>query len=132
MPDPFPVPPPRRIYPPEGKDFLSVLRVDATGPPGPGGESKSYLVSYDVPGEGETAFRTIAFQDGPVPEVGVTGLTNEVLLAAVEDRLAAFQAGPYACPENGFALGAVRNALTFLHSRTCDRQRRGVEGAYKT
>lgn len=73
---------------------------------------------------------TILFQNGPIPEKGVNGLTQEVLLAIVQDRLEAFQAGPFACEENGNALEAVKEAMHWLHHRTLKRLARGVEGTH--
>lgn len=59
---------------------------------------------------------------------GITGISNEALLAIVEDRLAGFQAGPFACAWNATALEHVRLALVCMLGRTKDRQARGVEG----
>jgi hypothetical protein len=73
----------------------------------------------------------ISFQNGPIAEAGVNGLTQEALLAIVADRLRSFQAGPYACPENGDALAAVEEAMACLHSRTKARMARGVEGTHQ-
>lgn len=60
---------------------------------------------------------TIAFQRGPEKTVGVNGLTNEVLLAIVMDRLERFQMGPAPCDENGEALGLLEHALAMLAAR---------------
>jgi len=70
------------------------------------------------------------FQDGPLAE-GINGLTNEVLLAILEDRLVGFQSGPFACEANAFALAHVREALEILHARTAERSGRGVEGKHE-
>lgn len=72
----------------------------------------------------------VVFQNGPIPEKGVNGVTQEALLAIVEDRLASFQAGPFGCEENARALSAVRDALHWLHYRTLKRMARGVEGTH--
>ncbi len=72
----------------------------------------------------------IAFQNGPIPEVGVNGVTQEALLAIVEDRLKSFQAGPYACRENALALTHLQEAMHWLHHRTRERVARGVEGTH--
>jgi hypothetical protein len=72
--------------------------------------------------------QVILFQNGPINEKGVNGLTQEVLLAIVADRLRSFQAGPYACKENACALTHVEEALHWLQQRTLARMRRGVEG----
>jgi hypothetical protein len=70
----------------------------------------------------------IDFQNGPIPANGTNGFTQEVLLAIVQDRLEAFQAGPFACEENGKALAAVKEAQHWLQFRTLKRMARGVEG----
>lgn len=73
----------------------------------------------------------ILFQNGPINENGVNGLTQEVLLAIVADRLRSFQAGPCACRENALALTKIEEAMHWLHSRTLSRMQRGVEGTNK-
>jgi hypothetical protein len=62
--------------------------------------------------------------------VGVNGITNEVLLAIVADRLRGFQSSPYACQENAEALECTEAALRRLHDRTRAREARGVEGTH--
>ncbi len=59
------------------------------------------------------------------------GVTNEVLLAIVIDRLEGFQAGPFACDENARALNFCEFALDELHRRTRDRSARGVENKHE-
>ncbi len=105
------------------------LRIEPSEHRTPGGAPASYRVYWnEVEGvRPKLASLFLPFQLGPVAD-GVNGLTNEALLAVVADRLEAFQAGPYACPENGLALSAVKQALGALHARTRDRRRRGVEG----
>jgi hypothetical protein len=73
----------------------------------------------------------IVFQNGPIAEVGINGLTQEVLLAIVMDRLRSFQKGPFACRENAIALTKIEEALHWLQQRTIARMRRGVEGTSK-
>jgi hypothetical protein len=70
----------------------------------------------------------IEFQNGPIQEAGVNGISNEALLAVVEDRLIGFQSGEYACRENAVALTKIQEAMMWLQKRTLDRVRRGVEG----
>lgn len=71
---------------------------------------------------------TILFQNGPIKDVGVNGITHEALMAIVADRLRSFQKGPFACKENEQALLHVEEALHWLQARTLERLRRGVEG----
>ena len=70
----------------------------------------------------------IAFQNGPIQEAGVNGISNESLLAVVEDRLLGFQSGQFACRENAIALTKLQEAMMWLQKRTRDRMARGVEG----
>lgn len=62
----------------------------------------------------------------PMSPVHAMGVTNEVLLAIVADRLEAFQAGEFACPENALALHHVLAALSSLHYRASGRAQRGA------
>jgi hypothetical protein len=96
---------------------------------GVGGANHVYQVSGDNGVTGWT--QTITFQNGPINEVGVNGLTQEVLLAICADRLRAFQAGPYACRENSLALTKIEEAQHWLHHRTLARMARGVEGTHE-
>jgi len=73
---------------------------------------------------------SILFQNGPIAEAGVNGLTHEALLAIVADRLRSFQKGPYACKANACALTHIEEAMHWLQQRTIERMRRGVEGTH--
>ena len=70
----------------------------------------------------------IKFQNGPIQETGVNGISNEALLAVLEDRLLGFQSGQFACRENAIALTKIQEAMMWLQKRTRDRMLRGVEG----
>ncbi|WP_085033918.1 hypothetical protein [Ensifer aridi] len=107
------------------------LTIEVLDEPGAGGANHVYQVrGYHAKEADETAV-VIRFQDGPIAEAGVNGLTQEVLLAIVADRLRSFQAGQYACRENALALTKVEEAMHWLHSRTRARMLRGVEGTHK-
>lgn len=73
----------------------------------------------------------IKFQNGPIAEVGVNGVTNEALLAIVIDRMRGFQSSQFACRENALVLTKLEEALQWLHWRTRGRINRGVEGTGK-
>lgn len=103
-------------------DVISVFAMDE---PGSGGANHIY--DCTIP-DGQTV--TIAFQDGPIAEVGVNGLTHEVLLAIVIDRMQAFQRGPYSCRENALALTKLEEAQHWLLARTRERMARQVEGTH--
>jgi hypothetical protein len=110
-----------------------LLSIAALGPPGPGGACRHYRVSgfcsaYGQPeGQGRLEMH---FQHGLPSEVGVNGITDEVLLAVLIDRLEGFLQGPFACRESDAALTHLRNALAALQVRTRDRLARGVEGRH--
>lgn len=101
------------------------LKITVVDEPGAGGAHHYYDVEHDQTGD---LYCVVRFQEGPIAEAGVNGITQEVLLAIVADRLRSFQAGPYACKENACALTHIEEAMLWLHKRTWDRMARGVEG----
>lgn len=69
--------------------------------------------------EGGQNLTTLRFQDRCVERcTDINGLTNEVLLAIVQDRLEQFQLGQFPCVENLGAIRHVKLALMELHHRT--------------
>lgn len=106
------------------------LEITVLDEPGPGGANHVYEVDTP-PEEGKYAGVKIHFQKGPINENGINGITQEVLLAIVADRLRSFQAGQYSCRENAVALTHVETAMLWLHKRTWDRMARGVEGTHQ-
>ncbi len=103
------------------------IQITVMDEPGAGGANHYYVV--DVDGS-ESAGLDVHFQNGPIAEVGVNGVTQEVLLAIVIDRLRCFQNGPFACKENNEALVHAVESLDWLKSRTKARMARGVEGTH--
>lgn len=99
------------------------IRVRVLDEPGAGGACHEYEVVID--GRERVI---ISFQNGPIAEAGVNGLTQEVLLAIVVDRLRGFQSGEFACRENALALTKIEEAQHWLQHRTRARMARGVEG----
>lgn len=85
---------------------------------------------YEIQGFDDKSSVIIVFQNGPINEVGVNGMTHEVLLAILADRLRGFQKGPYACKANACALTHIEEAQHWLQQRTIERMRRGVEGTH--
>lgn len=92
---------------------------------GHGGASHAYRILRE---EDNAQVGSVNFQNGPIHEVGVNGVTHEVLLAIVADRLRGFQTGDFACPENAAALLMIEAALATLKARTLARIARRVEG----
>jgi hypothetical protein len=110
------------------------LMVTAEDQPGPGGANHVYRVAFPFPSDQGTPRISpvdIFFQYGPINEAGVNGLTQEVLLAIVADRLRSFQKGPFSCKANACALTHIEEAMHWLQQRTLERMRRGVEGTNK-
>lgn len=105
------------------------IKITARDEPGVGGANHTYYLEYDVP-TGREVIR-LHFQEGPIGEVGVNGITNEALIAIHMDRLEGFQSGPFRCYENQDALQSLRRVLDALQDRTRSRQRRGVEGTHE-
>lgn len=95
------------------------VRYDIFGPRKPRGQA-GMVPSFGL---------NMKFQDGPIAD-GINGLTNEVLLAILMDRLEGFQTGPYKCDENAAALAHLGDAMQILSERTQKRVERGVEGTH--
>jgi hypothetical protein len=119
------------------------LTVTVDDEPGAGGANHLYTVSgFNTAGNASDPFvahygapadhATVLFQNGPisVDGNGVNGVTHEVLLAIVADRLRSFQKGPYSCKANACALTHIEEAQHWLQQRTLERMRRGVEGTH--
>ena len=114
------------------------LIVQVLDEPGQGGACHDYYISgYDPTKnpsfDAHSQDTEILFQNGPISEegVGLNGITHEVLLAIVADRLRSFQKGPYPCKANACALTHIEEAMHWLQQRTLERMRRGVEGTHQ-
>lgn len=106
---------------------IEILVLDEKGH---GGAHHHYRVTINKGKEGQNVF-DILFQNGPINECGVNGLTHEVLLAIVRHRLECFQEGKYRCAENEAALAHTIASQEALLSRTRARIARGVEGTHQ-
>lgn len=117
------------------------LQIEVTDEPGQGGANHRYEItgfdtstnaSDDSLGRVMSGLtrQVILFQNGPIKEFGVNGITSEAFLAIAIDRLRSFQAGPYACRENEIALTHIETGLMWLQRRTVARIKRGVEGTH--
>ena len=105
-----------------------LLMVEVLDGPGAGGACHEYSITTPPPHGVQTL---IKFQNGPIAEAGVNGLTHEALLAILIDRLEHFQAGPYANDYNAAALAHLQSAAGCLHDRTRERMARSVEGTHQ-
>jgi hypothetical protein len=108
------------------------LTIYVCDEPGQGGANHVYDIAYNLnPGTdagGTSSMCRISFQNGPIQEAGVNGISGEALIAVAIDRLRSFQEGPFACYENAQALTKLEEGLMWLQKRTRDRMARGVEG----
>lgn len=106
------------------------LDITVIDEPGQGGANHEYLIGIGGKNGYGHFLKTlqVSFQNGPIAEFGVNGITQEALLAVVIDRLRSFQAGPFSCRENAIALTHCEDALMWLQRRTIARIKRGVEG----
>jgi hypothetical protein len=103
-------------------DKLTVLVHDE---PGSGGAHHQYSITLP-----DQQRYHIDFQNGPIAEAGVNGLTHEALLAILIDRLECFQKGNFANSYNQRALEHMVGAQESLKDRTRERMTRGVEGRH--
>lgn len=119
-----------------------LLKIEVLDEPGAGGAHHLYHItgfnSGSNPSDPWTArhgspaqHSTLLFQNGPIADIGVNGITHEALLAVLIDRLECFQAGPYANDYNAAALNHLRSAQGALQDRTRERMSRNVEGTHK-
>ncbi len=108
----------------EGDSVNHQIELTVTDEPGAGGACHVYKLMWPDGGN------LVTFQNGPIKESGVNGVTHEALLAVVIDRLRSFQAGPYSCRDNAVALTHIEEALMWLQRRTRERIKRGVEGTH--
>lgn len=115
-----------KIYP-DNNDALEIMALEDVKDTG--GAPTVYKVYNADSGDLILSF---PFQNGPVGEVGINGLTHEVLLAIAADRLRWYQEGRYRCKANACAITHIEEALHWLQQRTLDRMRRGVEGTNET
>ncbi len=108
------------------------LAIKVLDEPGQGGANHVYEIHADESvvtlKPGVTVHITLKFQNGPIQEAGVNGISGEALLAVLIDRLRSFQSGQFACRENAVALTNCEQAMMWLQKRTRDRLARGVEG----
>lgn len=126
----------------EGDSANHQLTIEVTDTPGAGGANHRYEITgfdndtnpsrFNSSGYSHSGARLVVmFQNGPIKEFGVNGVTQEALLAIVIDRLKSFQSGPFACESNQKALDYTMLALDFLKDRTRARIARGVEGTHQ-
>lgn len=115
----------------DGDSANHQVSVTVMDEPGAGGAHHDYYVAWPSKEENHPgSYLSLKFQNGPIKEVGVNGVTHEVLLAVIIDRLRSFQTGPYSNRANAIALTHLEEGLMWLQQRTRERIKRGVEGTH--
>ena len=125
----------REITTHRGKGLNEAIRIAVLDEPGAGHACHVYQLELVPtaaglvkPQRGIIANCYILFQNGPIADAGVNGISNEALLAIIRDRLEGFQSGPYASHANANALEDVIQAMQWLRLRTESHVIQGVEG----
>lgn len=125
----------------EGDACNHQVTVTVMDEPGAGGANHRYEITgfdndtnpsrLNSAGYSHSGARLVVmFQNGPIKEVGVNGVTDQSLAALLIDRLRGFQAGQYACDDNAEALGHLEAYMECSKRRTRARIARGVEGTH--
>lgn len=99
------------------------IDLQAIDEAGAGGANRQYRIEYPV--EGGSGGWNIQFQLGD-PQKSINGVSNEVFLALLEDRLTGFESGELASVETVLARKLVTAALEVLKSRTSRRVQQGT------
>jgi hypothetical protein len=86
---------------------------------------------YEVKTDDGTTVLKMQIQQGPLKKSGPNGVPDILLAYILADRLEHFQKGPFASAYNAWGSSGVRTYLESQHARNIDREKRGVEGAYK-
>ncbi len=80
-------------------------------------------------GDFHQSYGSLTFQDGSLLDHGENGVTNEVVIQAIIDRITAQNQPPYRCVENDQAINLLIRVLAWLDRRTATRIDRGVAGS---
>lgn len=108
------------------------IQIKVMDEPGPGGANHEYRISWGESTDTSSGpCMTLHFQNGPIKDVGVNGVTHEALIAIILDRLRAFQRGKFSHRSNRIAIEHLETALESLKGRTLERMARGVEGSHQ-
>lgn len=116
---------------------LNNLPIKAVRPTDGQADNPNSYNYYDIHGFVTAGFggrppregQAVAFQDGPIHEVGPTGVTIEALLAISLHRLRKLNDGEFECEENTAAIAHMESALESLKIRTA---RRLEDGSYNS
>ena len=102
----------------------SVAALDERDPAA-GNASHVYGIQYGGPSD----MVKLQFQHGPRGiATSTAGVFEDDLLAILEDRIAGFQSGPFACAEHADAMAHIQGARDALARRVAARIAKGVLG----
>jgi len=119
----------RRLRRHQTNEANSGIEITVVDEPGEGGVCHGYRAEITAAnGAARDYVVDMAFQKGAIHGAGINGITEEVLLAILIDRLEGFQSGDFACRQNAIVLTKLEEALLWLEDRTREREARGVEG----
>jgi len=119
----------RTVHGHEGSALNNGIKINCDARDENGG-SHVYRLRVGAQGEHFSSDQEIEFQNGPLQEAGLNGISDEALLAIVIDRLEGFQTAKYHSRYNALAITKLEEAMHWLNARTTDRQKRGVEGTH--
>jgi hypothetical protein len=125
FPPPPPPPPPTKLTDHEINDCNK--QIEVTFEPATYSYSIVAKPSKDTPA-GDFWHLRMPFHRGDPARVGVNGITIEILIAIVIDRLEAFEQSNMTCIYNKLAITFLRGALALLKARADERASRGVQG----
>lgn len=111
-------------------DFNKNIKLEAIGPKTIGGANIHYRISnLEGPTSHPEVVRTcsIYFQNCN-PRDCVTGVSNEVYLAMLIDRMEGFCSGPFNSDENTQVLTKLKECMDLFAKRSQARVEAGVEG----
>ena len=109
----------------DGNKDLEIVALDG---PSKSGSCMLYRAIAHRDGKKPEEICDLRFQMGRPSQHGSNGLTNESLLAVVEDRLIGFQKGEFQNLENARALHHVKEALLWLQRRVINQSTRNSIG----
>lgn len=96
----------------------SKIDVNVDDPRVMGANTRYVATAPTADGEVISILTDVQFQDGPVADIGVKGISPQVLLAITQDHLAGLNSGEMGCHELRVALNHIHEALNALDART--------------
>ncbi len=117
----------------EGDAANHQVTITVRDEPGSGGANHIYGIEWPTKDDPDTEVGQllVLFQNGPIKECGVNGVTDQSLVALVIDRYRGFQSGQYSCDDNAEALAHLEAFMECSKRRTKARIARGVEGTHE-